>query len=93
LLTLLCGSVEAEIVKTIHGPPLAPTASVHDVVFQGGAAAISIFDTRADAKRRFRLVSRRRREAHVRSAGHVIGWIAGVTVLLLLALAGVVGLR
>jgi len=94
LLTLLCGSAEAEIVKIIQGRrPVAPTATVHDIMSPSGAGAVAIFDTRVDVKGRLRLISRRRRQAHARSAGHAIGWVAGVLVLLLLVLAAAVGLR
>jgi hypothetical protein len=36
---------------------------------------------------------RRQRNAHVRSAGRVIGWAAGMGAVLLLVLAAAIGLR
>jgi hypothetical protein len=55
--------------------------------------AISVVDGRGDGNRRLSLLRRRQRHAHVRSAGRLLGWIAGVAVLLLLVLAAAVGLR
>jgi tetrahydromethanopterin S-methyltransferase subunit F len=79
-------------VKIVHRHPAAPAAAVLDVMLPA-PEAISMFDARVDASRRRSLITRRQRHARVRSAGRLMGWIAGVVVLLLLVLAAAVGLR
>lgn len=54
---------------------------------------VTILDTRADFTRRLNLISRRRYRARVRRAGGIVGWAAGLVVLLGLVVSAAAGLR
>ena len=80
------------IVEVVHRHPVVPAAAVLDVMIAHDPGA-SFVAGRLGTNDRLGLMSRRRRYAHVRSAGHVIGWIGGVALLLVLVLGAAVGLR
>ena len=75
-----------------------PRAAPFDGPYVDGLSAydledISIrVDPRADIDRRWRMITRRRQIARLRSALRVFGWTAGVVALVALIISGTAGL-